>query len=281
MRMDCKGLWENFLLRNLSPSIKSDQIFNYMRMKFCDNENAIYDKPKLLKTHTFIYKKEKSTIKFYCSNDMSFQDDIMIICYLNQVLNRRRSQVKSKVIRTLIELMQNKYGIKLITICNDFKPSHINAEDVTTFDIALSFPIMSLTVFYNVGSSFCSKLLPSFKLPRIIFAPTIISVLPRSAKNPPFAILMAIFVKSDCLLKSQTSQTPLITIFEYILKCYNSNFLCENLKLYLSTKWHIVVQHKKQWKFITHLTLYRQKAKNLIAELRPNDPDLENILSKI
>lgn len=273
----CRGFWENFFFQNIFTNSTPHQIsiINYMKVTFNNVESDC------LEAHTFIYKKEKNTIKFHCSNRMSFRHDIMIICYLNQVLNRRRSRRKSEIILTLIKLMQNKYKIKLITICNNFKPSYINLGDITMFDVALSFPSISLPVFYYIKSPNCSALLPSFQLPRIIFAPMIISVLPMSAKNPPFAILMAIFVKSDCLLKSETSQTPLITIFEYILKCYNSNSLSENLKLNLCMKWRIVVKHKNQYKFISHLTLYRQKAKNLIAELRPNDPDLENILSKI
>lgn len=288
MRIEPKSrsLWEKFFLRDIVSDFTSHQIsvINYMKEKFNNNEETIRIEPELLETHTFLYKKERSTIKFHCSNDMSFHHDIMIICYLNEVLNRRCSHEvirKSTIMHTLIKLMKTKYDIKLLTICNSLEPSHINPEDITTFNVALSFPSIALTVFYYVGSPFCSRLLPSFKLPRIIFAPTFISVLPKSAKNPPFAILMAILVKSDCLLRSQTSQTPLTTIFEYVLKCYKSNSLPETLKLNLCIKWHVVVKHKKEYKFITRLTLYRQKAKNLIAELKPNDPDLEDILSKI
>lgn len=266
---------------DISPSHQK-HIFEHMNATFSFNKILIRVRPTSEEIYCFIYRKDERLFKFKCSNNMSFRDDIIIICYLNQILCRRHSYQKCEIMDTLITLMKNKYKINLVTgKINNLLSIYMNPEDLTTLKISICFPSISLPVFHYTASPNLSALLPSFRLPRIIFSPMIMLVLPRFLQNPPIAILIAIFVKSDYLLKSQSAQTPLSTIYEYVFECYNSDFLSESLKLNLCIKWRIVEKQNKKYRFISRLIVYRQRAKNLISELRPNDPNLEEILSKI
>lgn len=270
----------------VSSIFNQKDLIEYMWSQFRLHDILISDRPSLLQAYIFVYKKGAKIFKYYCSNKMTFRDDIMVICYLNQTLCKRRFRAKCEIIHILTKIMKEKYDMDTGTIYRlNLDPiSYLDSKNLTMFKISICFPSISLTVFYYSHLLvFFTTLLPFFKLPKMIFAPIIILILPRSVENPPFAILLAILVKSDSLLKSQTSQTPLIILYERILTCYKCNLLPECLKLHLCKKWNIVIEkkEKEKYEFIPRLTVYHKKAKNLIRELRPNDPNLENILSKI
>lgn len=240
----------------------------------------------ITKAFVFLYKKGTQVYQFLYSNNRKFHDDIIILCYLSQTLCRFRSQGKCEIVHTLAKLLSDKYNLEK----KNMKRTNINVgmicgsknpEFLTPFEISIYFPNISLLTFYYSNSSVPFDLLPSFHLPKIIFAPTILSILPMYVDNAPIAIFLAIFVRSDQLLKSQNSQTPLSTIYEHILRCYYCELLPESLKLQLCMKWKIVIKKKKIYKFASCFTAYRRKAKNLISELRPKGPNLKDILSRI
>lgn len=254
----------------------------YLQAKHSNSKFLFDTRPNLVENYIFLdVKDEKITNTYACSNNMTFREDIIIICYLNHMLCRRSPHAKCEIIRTLIDVMKDKYDISIVTFCRlNLNPVYLEAKDLTMFKISIFFPYTSLTISYHIDSS-ATTLLPSLELPKIIFAPIISLALPKSVENPPIAILMAICVKSEYLLKSQTSQTPLIRIYERILTCYNCDILPDSLKLDLCIKFKIVIKQGERFKFISRLTKHYPAAKDLISELRPNDPDLKDIFSKI
>jgi len=109
----------------------------------------------------------------------------------------------------------------------------------------------------------------------------IIRILPK-LEDPPIAILIAIFIKlHDSCTPAIVSKYPLELIYHQILELYNYSTVPEQLKLKLCTKWNIVIKQNNEYKFSSCFATNRLKAKNLILELRPNDPKLKDILSKI
>jgi len=247
------------------------KIIRSIKNQFMTNRMLIISQPDALETFIFKYRRGKKVCKYQISNDMSFHDDIIIMCYLSQMVINRRPHVNCEIMCTLLKIMTNKYYNS--TLAYRF-------SDLLDFLVSINnfYPSVALPSYYCT-SNISAKLLPPFKLPKIIFTPRIILLFPRSVKNPPIAIIIA--VRVNCSVKFRTSQIPLISIYQEVLADYNNIFFPESLKLHLCEKWKIVIKGKEEYKFASCFTTYTQEAKNLIAELKPNDPDLEDILSKI
>jgi len=249
------------------------EIIRYVKNQFMTNRMLIVSQPDSLETFIFKYKRGKKEYKYQISNNMSFHDDIIIICYLSQMIIDEWPHVNCEIMCTLLKIMTNKYY-------NPPLPYRFS-DSLDFFSlINILYPSVALPSYYCTYIPIISaKLLPLFKLPKVIFTPWIILLFPRSVKNPPIAIIIAIRVK--CSVKFQTSQIPLISIYQEVLADYNNIYFPESLKLHLCEKWKIVIKRKEEYKFAFCFATYTQKAKNLIAELKPNDPDLEDILSKL
>jgi len=245
-------------------------ILRYIKNQFMTNRMLIISQPDFLETFIFKYRKGKKVCEYHISNNMSFHDDIIIMCYLSQMIIKRRPHVNCEIMYTLFEIMTNKYY-------NTLAFRLLDSLDFLLL-INICYPSVALPSYYYT-SIISGKLLPFFKLPKVIFTPRIILLFPKSVKNPPIAIITAFRVYYS--MKFQTLQIPLISIYQEVLADYNNVFFPESLKLHLCEKWKIVIKGKKEYKFASCFATYTQEAKNSIAKLKSNDPDLEDILSKI
>lgn len=252
-------------------------IIEEMLEKYFSNLVRIYIEPEFTRTFIFIFRTESCERKFIFSNRMKFNEDINIICYLHHIkLVPNLPQINFQMCETvqiLTKLMRNKYGI-------DFDQEDINKFTVS--NIALSFPSITWDMVHNnygYYPEFC-LLFPDLDLPKIIFIPSIIMVLPK-LEDSPIAILVAISIKLHDIYTS-TPLCSLEIIYNYILDfIYNYTLVPERLKLELCMKWNIVVKENNTYKYAPCFAANHQKAKRLISEFRSNDPKLQDILSKI
>jgi hypothetical protein len=112
-------------------------------------------------------------------------------------------------------------------------------------------------------------------LPPMICSPTIAMLLP-SLDNSPIAVLIAI----NLLLENHSglrTRTPLTTFYLHILRAYKSTVFPESLKYELCLKWDII-SAENNYNFLPSFALCRQIAKNLIIEMRQDEPSLKLLL---
>jgi len=268
------------------------RIIEYMREMHRLNAFAINDQPDLLETVFYMYIGEQDNracqLKF--SNNMSFRDDILIICYIHEIINismlSNQSYKEMNIINVLLKLITKKYRLNDSNMAMNW-----NIRNITLSDISLSFPSISLDMFNNNFGGIFQYIIPMFPnmdLPNIMYvrpSTMIYRILPKLS-NPPIAILIAISLKIDNCFCSTTEQVPLAAVFSIALANYNSTYFPESLKIFLCRRWNIVTMVDGNYQFNSSFMLYYNQAKDLIRELREPERSkdisgFEDILSKL
>lgn len=281
---------QEFAMLDIIPNVLNPKsIVQKMLQKYFSNVTRVYREPDFSQTFIFTFNVDGHERKFFFSNCMQFSEDISIICFLhhitvlNSVTRLNNTFERIETVEILTKLMRNKYGI-------EFDHELLPFENKFTMSIiAQCFPSITWdmihnnykTISYSISLIDCSMLFPDFDLPKTIFIPLIVIVLPK-LEDPPIAILVAISIKlRDFGTSATTSKYPLDLTYNQIFYFYNCTIIPERLKLELCTKWNIVVKQNDVYKFAPCFAAHRLKAKCLISQLRPNDPKLKDILSKI
>jgi len=280
MRQKCtNNLCELLFLQNF-PQIDNSprHIIKYMFDRYINITCLINKHPNALIAFTFKYRTEDVHIhEVTLNNHMQFRNDILMICYVQHFLIAfNHLNKKYKVIKAMMILMISKYNV-------DAYGSHPELYGITFMNISASFLSIHYDILYNNFANFSdiSNLFPDFNLPVMIYAPLIVSILPM-LNDPPLAILMVIF-----LLMHKTCQPhmtwniPLIVLYIRIVSFYYNSRIPNEMKLLLCRRYNIVILEGDQFKFAPSFAQYRQKAKDIISEIVPNDPNLEDILSLI
>jgi len=228
---------ENAFLREFTaldtvPNILNPKcIIQKMLQKYFASVVRVYSEPDFSQTYIFTFRTDVSERELIFSNCMKFNEDISIICFLHHiaVLADTVPHFYFKTCETVLiltRLMRNKYGI-------EFDCEFVsNPDQFTMFTIAHSFPSITWDMIHDncknpypsILTDF-SILFPDFDLPKTIFIPMIIMVLPK-LEDPPIAILIAISIKiRDSYMPAIVPKYPLELIYHQILELYNLNFL--------------------------------------------------------
>jgi len=270
-----------------SGAFRPRSIIEYMQKRHKLNAFKINDQPDLLETIIYRYtSKDERKCELKFSNNMSFRDDILIICYLHEIINSNNDYKKINVVNVLLKLIVKKYRLN-----DSNKAMNWNSGNITLSDISLSFPSISLDMFINNFRDITQHITSMFSninLPKIMFvrpSTMIYRILPKLS-NPPIAILIAISLKIIDRFSSTTEQIPLATIYSTALANYNSTYFPESLKIFLCRRWNIVTIVDGNYQFNSSFMLNSNHAKDLIRELREQERSkdisgFEDILSKM
>jgi len=262
-------------------------VIEYMQEMHRLNAFAIIDQSVMLKMvfYKYISKQDKRVCQLKFSNNMSFRDDILIICYLHEIINVNQSYKKLNVVNDLLKLMLTKYRLNYSNLSMNWN------SNITLSDISFSFPSISMEMFKNnFRNIFQDKrfILPNMDLPKMMYvrpSSMICGLLPKLS-NPPIAILIAITLKLIDHGRSTTEQIPLATVYSFVITNYLYTHFPESLKIFLCRRWNIVTMVDGNYQFNSSFMLYYNQAKNLIRELgepeRSKDiSGFEDILSKL
>lgn len=214
---------------------------------------------------------EQKVYEYTFTNAMSFDVDIHTLCHLYFLVSRC-GLGKEPVVVELMKIMEEKYGIntKLESVIG------LHAEVITLSRIAHSYPSVMLDVFSDDVDSrvlFFSTLFPDLRmLPKMIFSPTIASLLP-SLDNFPYVVLIAITLLLESYSGLRT-KTPLESIYKNIRDARFTMIFPESLKYELCWKWGLICEGNYTYAFLPSFEYYREAAKNLIIEMRGEDPFL-------
>jgi len=278
MHQKClKNLCELTFLKDFPQNSNRRHIIKYMLDKYVTSTHMINEHPDLLVTFTFKFRAEDAHVRQVTfSNHMQFRNDILMICFIQHLLFMPKYLNKDyNVIMAMMLIMVNKYDINIHPLLPEPHATHI-----TFINISASYWSMHLDILYNnfLNFSDITHAFPYFDLPLMTYAPLIITIFPK-LDDPPIAILMAIslIMHEICPV---TSNTSLVEFYKGITSFYNTK-IPETIKLRLCTRYNIVVLEGDKFKFASCFAKYRQKAKDVISEKRPNDPDLKDILSVI
>jgi len=269
--------------------INPRHIIDYMQQRHRLNADAINNQPDLLETIIYRYtsKKDKKKCKLKFSNNMSFRDDIFLICYLHQIITLNESSKEMNVVHAIFKLIVEKYRLN-----DSYMAMNLNYGNFTLSDISYSFPSISLDMFNNnIGDIFqaTTSMFPNINLPKmILIRPVAICKILPKLSNPPIAILIAIFLKiiDSSTTNSLAKQVPLATVYSFFLKNYNSTHFPDSLKIFLCKRWDIVTMVDDNYHFNNSFMLYYNQAKDIIRELRESERSkdisgFEDILSKL
>jgi len=255
-----------------------DTLITYLR-SVCD----IYKQPNLLQIFIFVFFNDHNILcQYEYSNNMMFSDDITILCFL-YYLSKDRINNESETKQVLMSLMKNKYGIHIEKKMDNTESTQEHNR-ITLADIAFSYPSIAWSMSIQMG--LYSKLFrrfSDFNIPKEFYLPTIGHVLPILNEEPPFAILLLIALKTMKYNKFNIKGISLYTVFSDIYMSLVRTLFPQRLKLELCKKWQIVIidEKKKRYKYVPCFKAYHQKAKNMIAKMKPNDLGLESILSRL
>jgi len=264
-------------------------IIMYMLERYRLNVITINNEHDLLKIiiYTYINKTDKNICKMKFSNNMSFRNDILIICYLYEIISSNvQTYQELQIVNVLLELVLKKYGINVSESLMNYDPNSI-----TLFNISYSFPSISLDMFNNSNASILQhtvSLFPNMYLPKMIFLPLFIMIyriLP-TLSNPPIAILIAIYLKINDHFCSTIQQIPLAEIYSLVLANINCTQFPETLKIFLCKRWDIVTIVDGNYQFNSSFMLNSNHAKDLIRKVRELERSkdilgFEDILSKM
>lgn len=287
LESDCS---QEFATLDTIPDILNPKhIVQKMVQRFLSNVARVYREPDFTQTIIFTFNDDGHERKFIFSNCMKFNEDVSVICFLhhitilNSLTRLTNTFERIETVQILTKLMRNKYGI-------DFDHEFLPIENKFTMSIiAQCFPSITWDMIHNNYKTISffislidySMLFPDFDLPKTIFIPLIVLVLPK-LEDPPIAILVAVSIKlRDFYAPVSTPKYPLDLTYDQIFHIYNCTIIPERLKLELCTKWNIVEKQNDAYKFAPCLAAHRLKAKCLLSQLRPSDPQLKDILSKI
>lgn len=252
------------------------QIIENMIKKHRLTVQNVWKNPKELETIAFNYKIDAKPDKIEFTNNMEFYVDLQIISYY--YFRILKYDLQNKPMQNIMKIMIKKYGIS-----TEVQTENLDPATITFQRIVHSFPSVTLDMFYHdfgAYSLFLRALFSDFKLPHAIYAPVIVPVLPK-LNDPPIAMLTAIALKVSDICRVHTSKIPLATIYQRVTMTYTSIVFPERLKLQLCKRWDIVMIKENEYHFHPSFKVFRNKAKELISRNRLDDPDLENILSRV
>lgn len=278
---------ELMTLDTISNIINPKCVIWEMIQKYFCNLTRVYLHPDFSETFIFIFYIGDYKREFVFSNCMKFIEDVNVICFLHHItlLNVTPNYYfgRCETVQILTRLMRNKYGI-------DFDDIIFLYEKFTMSTIANCFPSITWDMFHNIYNNPAfsnifiddnSILFPDFDLPKTIFIPSIVMILPK-LEDPPIAVLVAISIKlRDFYTPATEPKHSLELIYNQILEIYSYSIFPERLKLYLCMKWNIVVKENNVYKFAPCFAANRLKAKSLILKIKLNDPKLNDVLLKI
>jgi len=279
MRQKClKDLCELTFLQDFPQNAANNyrrHIIKYMLDKYVKSACMINEHPNLLVTFTFKFRIENAHVRqVTLSNHMQFRDDILMICVLQHLLYIPK-YLKCEVMVAMTFIMVNKYDINLYSLNPEL-------NEITFTNISLSYMSIYFDILYNnfLNYSDIARAFPYFNLPVMIYAPLIITIFPM-LDDPPIAILMVISLTIYETCHPHTvANISLVEVYERIVYFHNT-MIPKIIKLRLCTRYNIVVLEEDRFKFAPCFAKYRQKAKDIISERRPNDPNLKDILSVI
>jgi len=281
MRQKClKDLCELTFLQDFPQNAANNyrrHIIKYMLDKYVKSTCMINEHPDLLVTFTFKFRMENAHVRqITFSNHMQFRDDILMICFLQHLVYLKIPiYLNCKVTVAMMCLMVIKYDINLNALYPEL-------NEISLVHVSMSYMSVYFDILYNNFLNFSNivRAFPYFNLPPMIYAPMITTILP-TLDDPPIAILMAIsLIFHEISNPHVTSNISLVILHKRIIDFYKST-IPEKMKLRLCTRYNIVVLEGDEFKFASCFAQYRQKAKDIISEKRPNDPDLKDILSVI
>lgn len=252
-----------------------DTLLIYLR-NVCD----IYKKSDLLQecVFKFSYKNEKYCFEY--SNNMMFSDDIAIMCLLYYV-KRIKNSIKSKIVQVLMSFMKNKYGIYDKRNMDDTESTQ-EQNKISLYDIIFSYPSISWEIMMdNLYYFKLFKKFNDFNIPKVLLLRYNIPLLPKLNQAPPLAVLLLIELRTIKHLGGDITTISLYTILAKIYILLMRQVFPQCLKLELCEKWQIVEKRKKVYKYASCFATYRQKAKDMIAEMKPDDSGLKSLLAQL
>ncbi|XP_025075206.1 uncharacterized protein LOC112552931 [Pogonomyrmex barbatus] len=241
-------------------------------------------KKRPLETLVFMYlDKNKIVRKFKFSNNMPFNDDITILCFLYYKIDS--PSYRSEIMQLLISLMKNKYGIEFgIEINrNIFRQSTLRENSLTLRNVVLSYPSIMFDMMGCVTTVDRSLHDEFPNIPKMFFFTVIYKLFPAKCKDRPLAMqLITTLIENDEVTEFRSNlglaEISLQEAMSSFFIFYIEEFFPERLKIELCEKWKIVIKEGDIYKYAPCFAAYRQKAKMMIAEKRLNDPDLHYIL---
>ncbi|XP_024884512.1 uncharacterized protein LOC112462764 [Temnothorax curvispinosus] len=227
-------------------------------------------------------KVNGKTESFEFNSNMSFTSDIEFICLTFLTRGETFKNISKKSITQCMKILKTKYNINT---AKRRPGTSLDNKVVTIRRIAASFPIVTVGLFHKgYGKSIVDPtiLFPNIDLPRAVYSPMIASAIPKS-EDAPLAILLAIAVKTDDILHQTDARSNLQTQLRGLkVQIYHSNAETESVKIESCISWGLLVMAADgKHTYINAIVDSRQRAKEIIKELRPTDPALNNILSQI
>lgn len=232
-------------------------------------------KPDLLQKISFTFREEEDVCKFEFSDNMLVTNDITTLCFLYHI-SYKRDFDECETVQVLKSLMFNKYEICLERTTK----SGQKQDQLTLLDVAFSFPSITWDMACNLGmwTKFFDKF-SDLELPKIIFIPMFFALLPQLKERPPLAILLLIILRTNEIMGG--TEKSLRTICNDISLAYEHRLFPERLKLDLCKKWQIVRIENDIYKYTPCFAAHREKAKDIIAKMKSDDPDLKLILIEL
>jgi len=261
------------------------KILSTLLEKHANNHKMIKEKKILLKTVAYRYTFKGETCKFKFHNDMDLADDLLIILYLHLFITKLA--LSTHPVKTLLDIFHIKYNLQR---ASDFKeqwrvPEPGYEKPITINSVIHVFPSIVISMFErNLG--YIAKISQIiFKevsdLPQAIYHHMIAAIIPHDVKNPPIALLVFIMKKYMFYFDKEELQVPLKMLYDRVMSLYESNVYPLDLKRKLCKCWGIVEQHENEIDFSAAIVNANKYVKNMIATMMIDDPDLEDILSKI
>lgn len=248
-------------------------IINSMMILHENCRRMFHKDPNSLKILIYKYNSGEKVEEYVFSNNMTIYADVITICYLHHVINRR-SFTHCKLVYRLMKLMKNKYHI-----IQTYKEMSLDRRMLTFHRIALSYPSISFDMACDKDSFsfiFFSEAFSHWNLPNVFCSPWLALIIPvlNSDYKTPLALLLAMAAILD-------HNKPCYLLYQRVVALYTSEVFSKCFKLELCKKWGIVYMTENEYNFAPYFTTARESAINVISSLKENDPNLQYVLSKI
>ncbi|XP_070531456.1 uncharacterized protein [Cardiocondyla obscurior] len=269
---------QDFSTLGASGTISTNYVIQKLLQIYVRNVALIHCHPDLIQKFTFTMHEEgKAKWTFEYSNDMMLNHDIITMCYFYYITYKSYELSQCESVKLLKPLLLDKYDVYSIDEANMlfFQGKTV----ISLLDIAFSFPSVTWDVACNLNfwTGFFDYV-SDFDLPKqALIIPFIFPLLPKLEERPPLAVLLALSLKT---VEFRKTTAPLLRkILNDITIHFEYKMYPQRLKLELCEKWQIITRDKGVHKYAPCFTMFRHKAKDIIATMKSDDPDLELILS--
>ncbi|XP_020278792.1 uncharacterized protein LOC109852234 [Pseudomyrmex gracilis] len=222
--------------------------------------------PNALFRLSYNYARNNNCIRnIVFSNNMAIHKDIVAICYFYYLEQEYNLSVSSnaRTIQALKQLFFDKY-------CND--PLKLFNEDLTFQKIAKCFPsIMLWMLKFNIPgiSHMPFDLFPN--LPRMLFSPIFLLILPDEYVQQSLPLLVAIRLASN--LKKQDLEAS-----RYLYDCHaNLLVIPESLKYAICKQLCIIVENDGITQLVYSPTRYKHIVQHILQFHKQHDEYLQDI----